>query len=63
MSLDMTIGTRVAETYAEGSAAAVPTDAATQAAHRKLVRELLVIAGASFAVVLASALAVLLFLR
>jgi hypothetical protein len=61
MSLDMTVGTRVADTFVDEADAAVSQEAAL--ARRLLLQNLLVIAGTTFGVVFTSALSVALFLR
>jgi hypothetical protein len=60
MSLDMTIGTRTADVLVETDAAAAPECAP---ATRYWLQDLAVIAGTSFAVLVASASSALLFLR
>jgi hypothetical protein len=60
MSLDMTISTRTADVLVEADAAAAPECAP---ATRYWLQDLAVMAGTTFAVVIASASGVLLFLR
>ena len=60
MSLDMTIGTRPADTLAAADAAAA-SDAAPET--RYWLQDLAMVAGTTFGVVIASGLGVLLFLR
>lgn len=61
MSLDMTVGTRVADRFVDEADAAISREAAL--AWRLLLQNLLVIAGTTFGVVFTSALSVVLFLR
>jgi hypothetical protein len=60
MSLDMTVGTRAADTFVEAGTAASQEAAR---ARRLWLQDLLVIAGTTFGVAIASTLSVLLFLR